>query len=206
MRVLIIGATGTIGRELTAYAMRQGHQVTALVRDPAKLESREGIHVIEGDALKPETLNAAVPGHDAVLVALGAGMKGSVRAEGTRNIVAAMERAGVSRLICLSSLGVGDSRGNLDFYWKYIMFGLLLRRAYADHVAQEAAVTESNLAWTIVRPGAFTDGPMTTRYRHGFSPTTRDIAAKISRADVAHFMLDQLGHDTYLGRTPGLSY
>ena len=64
----------------------------------------------------------------------------------------------------------------------------------------------SDLDWTIVRPAAFTDGELTGAYRHGFPPTKRDLSLKISRADVAGFMLDQLTDDTYLRKTPGLSY
>lgn len=86
------------------------------------------------------------------------------------------------------------------------MFGLLLRKAFADHVLQEEYVKQSRLDWTIVRPGAFTDGALTGEYRHGFSATDKGITLKISRADVADFMLKQLVDETYLHATPGLSY
>ena len=86
------------------------------------------------------------------------------------------------------------------------MFGLLLREVYADHEAQDAFVRQSALDWTIVRPGAFTDGPATGAYRHGFPPTEANLKLKISRADVADFMLRQLTDDNYLRRAPGLSY
>jgi hypothetical protein len=117
-----------------------------------------------------------------------------------------MERTDVRRFICQSTLGVGDSRGNLNFFWKHIMFGFLLRRAYADHVSQEDCVTQSQLDWTIVRPAAFTDGDRTGEYRHGFSGTARALKLKVARADVAEFMLKQLTDRTYLHKTPGLSY
>jgi nucleoside-diphosphate-sugar epimerase len=137
---------------------------------------------------------------------LGAGSKGTVRAAGTRNIIQAMQNRGVRRLVCLSTLGVGDSWDNLNWFWKRLMFGLLLRRAFADHVAQERYVTESGLDWIIVRPGAYTDGDRTGAYRHGFSATATGPKLKISRADVADFMLKQLTDDRYLHATPGLSY
>jgi uncharacterized protein YbjT (DUF2867 family) len=86
------------------------------------------------------------------------------------------------------------------------MFGLLLREAFADHEQQEAHVVGSGLDWTIVRPAAFTDGGRTGAYRHGFSPAEKGLRLKISRADVADFMLDQLKNDTYLRKAPGLSY
>jgi len=95
---------------------------------------------------------------------------------------------------------------SLNVFWKIIMFGFLLRRAYADHVSQEDCVKQSQLDWTIVRPAAFTDGDRTGKYRHGFSGTDKALKLKISRADVADFMLKQLTDRTYLYKTPGLSY
>ena len=86
------------------------------------------------------------------------------------------------------------------------MFGLLLREVYADHEAQEAFIKQSDLDWIIVRPGAFTDGAATGAYKHGFPPTEKNLRFKISRADVANFMLQQLTDDTYLRRSSGLSY
>ena len=207
MKLVVFGSTGSIGHELVVQALEQGHTVTAFARDPAKLEiEHANLAVAQGDALDSASVEKAVDGQDAVLCSLGAAAKGTVRSEGTRNIVRAMEKAGVSRLICLSTLGVGNSRANLNFFWKHIMFGLLLRRAYADHVRQEDYVKDSRLDWTIVRAGAFTDGNRTGVYRHGFPGTDKTIKGKISRADVADFMLKQLTERKYLHETPGLSY
>ena len=207
MKLVIFGSTGSIGHHLVEQALEQEHTVTAFARNPAKLEiEHDDLAVVQGDVLDSASVEKAVDGQDAVLCALGAGAKGEIRTEGTRNIVRAMEKAGVSRLICLSTLGVGDSRDSLNFFWKHIMFGLLLRGAYADHVSQEDCVKESSLDWTLVRPGAFTDGDRTGVYHHGFSSTDKTIKAKISRADVADFILKQLTDRTYLKATPGLSY
>ena len=207
MKLLIFGATGSIGRHVVKQALEQGHTVTAFTRDAAKVDIKhDNLQVAEGDVLDAAAVEKVVPGHDVVLCALGAGRKGGVRAPGTRNIIGAMDKAGVRRLVCESTLGVGDSRGNLNALWKYVMFGLLLRPAYADHVDQERHVTESRLDWTIVRPGAFTDGPHTGEYQHGFPGTDKTTMLKISRADVADFMLRQLTDETYLHKTPALSY
>jgi putative NADH-flavin reductase len=206
MKLVIFGSTGSIGHQLVVQALEQGHTVTAFARNPAKLEiEHANLTVVQGDALDSASVEKTVDGQDAVLCALGSA-QGTIRSEGTRNIVRAMEKAGVSRFICLSTLGVGDSRANLNFFWKHIMFGLLLRQSYADHVSQEDYVKESRLDWTIVRPGAFTDGDRTGVYRHGFPSTDKTIKGKISRADVADFMLKQLTDRTYLHETPGLSY
>ena len=207
MKVLIFGPTGSIGRELVKQALEQGHVVTAFARNPAKVDLEHAdLTVIQGDVMDPAVVERAVPGHETVLCSLGAGLKGKVRSEGTRNVIRAMENAGVRRLICQSTLGVGDSRGNLNTYWKYLMFGLLLRRAYADHVSQETYVKQSGLDWIIVRPAAFTNGNRTGEYRHGFPSTDKTTTLKISRADVADFMLKQVVNDMYLHKTPGLSY
>ena len=207
MKLLIFGSTGTIGRELVKQSLKQEHTVTAFARDPAKLDIKHNnLQVTRGDAMDPAGVEGAIEGHEVVLCSLGGGRKGTIRAEGTRNIINAMEKVGVRRLICQTTLGVGDSRGNLNFFWKYIMFGLLLRPMYADHVSQEDYVRQSHLDWIIVRPGAFTDGNRTGEYRHGFPSTDQTTKLKISRADVADFMLRQLADETYLSKPPGLWY
>lgn len=207
MKVLVFGATGSVGRHVVEQGLARGHDVTAFVRDPSGLDvAHEGLTVFRGDVLDAASVQRAVRGQEAVLCSIGAGRRGRVRSEGTRNIVRAMEGAGVRRLVCQTTLGAGESSGNLDFFWKHIMFGFLLRGAFADHEQQEAHVRESSLDWTIVRPAAFTDGGRTGAYRHGFPPTKKGLGLKISRADVARFMLDQLTDGTYLRQTPGLSY
>jgi hypothetical protein len=99
-----------------------------------------------------------------------------------------MEKTGVRRLICQTSLGIRNSWGILNFFWKYIMFGIFLREAHVDHEAQERHVKQSRLDWTIVRPAAFTNGSRTGEYRHGFPGTYKTIELQISRANVADFM------------------
>lgn len=207
MKLIIFGATGTVGRQLVEQALGRGHQVTAFVRDPAALTvDHDDLACRVGDVFDADAVSDAVRGHDAVLIALGAGRKGTVRTVGTKHAIAAMKRHGVRRLICQTTLGAGDSRPALNFFWKRIMFGLLLKDAYADHQAQEALIEQSGLDWTIVRPSAFTDGPLTDAYKHGFPPTEPNLKLKISRADVASFMLRQLTGNGYLHQTPALSY
>lgn len=211
MKLLIFGSTGTIGRQLVQQALEQGHTVTAFARDPAKLDIQHPhLKIAQGDVMDFPSVQQAVQRQDAVLCSLGAtlraGSKSPIRAEGTRNIIRTMEQVGVRRLICQTTLGVGESWENLNFFWKYIMFGFLLRQAYADHVQQEEYVKQSHLDWIIVRPGAFVDGDRTSEYRHGFPVTDRTLKLKISRADVADFMLKQLADDLYLYKTPAVSY
>jgi putative NADH-flavin reductase len=209
MKVVIFGSTGSIGRQLVEQALERGYIVTAFVRDRSKLDIQHAnLKVFQGDLMDLVSVEKAVQGQDAVLCAIGSGKKttGTIRSEGTQQIIRAMEKAGVRRLICQTTLGAGDSRENLNFFWKYIMFGFLLRQVYADHIKQENYVMQSFLDWTIVRPGAFVDRNLTGKYRHGFPPTDKTTKLEISRADVADFMLKQVTDDSYLYQTPGLSY
>ena len=204
MNVLIFGATGATGRHLVKQALEQNHTVTAFARNPAGLEST---HSIQGDVLDATLVEVAVQGQDAVLCALGAPTsdKTMLRSSGTRNILCAMKKAGVERLVCQSSLGFGDSRDILPFHFKYILVPLVLKHAFADHESQEGLIKRSGLRWTIVRPANLTNGGFTGAYKHGFGVTEK-IKLKISRADVADFMVRQLSDNTYVHKTPGLSY
>ncbi len=207
MKLIVFGSTGSVGRHLVNQALEQGYWVTAFTRDAKKINTSDShLKVVQGDILDQGAVARAVAGHDVVLCVIGAGMKGDVRAKGTRHIIQAMENSGVHRFICQSSLGVGESWGNLNLYWKYFMFGILLRKAFQDHVEQEKLVIDSKLNWTIVRPGAFTNGEKTGQYSHGFDGSDQSKALKISRADVADFLLKQIESDCYLCKTPALSY
>ena len=209
MKLLVFGSTGGTGRELLVQALDQNHSVTAYARDPAKIEDiqHSRLTVVRGDVLDAATVESAVAEHEGILVTIGTGpSRTTLREEGTRNIVEAMQSTGVKRLVCQSSLGVGDSRTNLSFFTKYVMVGIFLRHAFADHERQEAVVRQSSLEWTIVRPPHLKDGPRTGVYQHGFSTTDKRIRGWISRADVADFMLRQLVDDTYLHQAPGVSY
>jgi putative NADH-flavin reductase len=209
MKLVIFGATGTVGRQVVQQALDQGHTVTAFARNLTRLDIQHPqLSFAQGDVMDSEAVEQAILGKDAVVCVLGAGkkLKSTVRSEGTQHIIQAMERVGMRRLICLSTLGAGESWSNLDFYWKYVMFGFILRQVFADHERQEALVRNSNLDWTIVRPGALTDGPLTGRYRHSFPSTDRNITLQVSRADVADFILKQLSDQSSLYQAPSLSY
>jgi nucleoside-diphosphate-sugar epimerase len=126
--------------------------------------------------------------------------------EGTRKIVHAMREHGVKRFICESSLGVGDSHGKLGLLYNLLLIPLLLRNIFADKAVQEQIIKDSLTEWVIVRPAALTNGPRTGVYIVGANIGDWLYSAKISRADVADFMLKQLTNTEYLGKTPGISY
>jgi len=208
MKLLIFGATGGIGRQLLEQALEQGHTVTAFARNPAKLDIKhDKLTAVQGDVMDFASVERAMQGQEAVLAALGSPpwKNTSVRSEGTRHIVRAMEQVGLRRLVSLSTLGAGDSWQILPLKYK-ILFSTILRKALTAHEDQEDCIKQSQLDWTIVRPGEFIDGDRTGQYQHGFPATDKTITAKISRADVADFMLKQLADETYVRKTPGVSY
>ena len=207
MKVAVFGATGTVGTQVVKQALDAGHEVTAFTRDTGRLTiEHANLSVVEGDVLSDtEAVDSAVIGQDSVIVALGAGAKGKIRSKGTENIIAAMKKAGVSSLICQSTLGAWESAAQLNLKW-WLLFRGPLRWAMADHERQEALVRESGLDWTIVRPAAFTDGPVTGEYQHGQSLQKKKLMLTVSRADVAHFLLRLLGEHSYRAQAVSLSY
>ncbi|MFT2007494.1 SDR family oxidoreductase [Pontibacter sp. 13R65] len=207
MKAIIFGATGTVGIEIVKQALVKGYEVTAFVRDPEKIRNLQHAHlsIRKGDVMNLSEVENAVQNHDVVLCALGDGKVGKVRALGTRNIIDAMNKAGLKRLICQSTLGMGESYGNLNFIWKHIMFGMLLKKAFQDHQLQEQYILRSNLDYTIVRPSALTDGVITNGYKIGFDGDFKKLNLKIARADVAEFMLRQLQTNEFQKKAVSIS-
>jgi putative NADH-flavin reductase len=206
MNLLVFGATGGTGRELIKQALEQGHVVTAFVRNPDKLDiQHSNLKIAKGDVTDGAAVEQAVNGQDAVFSSLGSSSlkKNPGLVDGVRSIVQAMEKHGVRRFVYQSSLGVGESRKQVSFLVRSIVIPLVLRNAIADHTDKEQAIKQSSLDWVIVRPAGLTDGPHTGNYRHGESI---QFGAKISRADVADFMLKQASDNAYLHKTPGVSY
>ena len=209
MKLIIFGSTGGTGRQIVAQALEQGHDVTAFARSPEKLDQKhEKLKVVQGNVLDFASVERAIQGQDVVLCALGMSMKDKtmLRANGTKNIIRAMEKTGVKRFICQSSAGVGDSSDTLPFLMKYLIVPFMLRRAFADHETQENCIKESQLDWIIVRPAALTDGEHTGSYQHGYTADNKTVTNKISRADNADFMLKQLADNSYLHKMPCISY
>lgn len=209
MKLAIFGATGGVGRNLVKQALDAGHEVTVLTRNADKLHRPGGrLTVIEGDVRDPAAVSRVVEGKDAVFVALGAPImdNSGIREAGTRTVVDAMKSSGVRRLICLSVFGAGESWSQLPRFYRWIIMPLILRRVLADHVAQEAIVRASGLDWSLARPGNFTDGALTGNYWHGDELPERRLSMKISRADVADYMLRQLDETVLGGRAEAVCY
>ena len=207
MRLLVFGATGGTGRALLSQGQEQGHQMAAFVRNPAVLEARPGLTIVQGDVTDAAAVNRAVAGHEAILSALGPrGGQYGVLPGGVQNIVAAMRQAGVRRLIHVSSFGVGDSRAQMGWVARQIVVPLFLRKALDEKEIEEGIIRASDLDWIIARPGGLEDGPRTGVYRCITDPREKVGQPRIARADVADFMLQSLADERFVRRAVGLTY
>ena len=209
MRVVIVGATGKTGHRLLAQAMSAGYEVRAFVRDVSRLPLRhERLQTVEGDVLDATSIERAVSGTDAVLSALGRTKTSTDDAQtvGVENIVGAMKKNSVSRLISLTGAGVRDEKDRPKLVDK--VFRLLLKflqpAVLRDAERHAEVIKASGLDWVIVRAPRLTEGPRTGNYRVGY--VGKNSGTKISRADVADFMLWQLADDQHLHQQPMISY
>ena len=196
VKLVVFCSTGGTGRELVRQALELGHEVTAVARHAQALGiAHERLRIFEGDALQQISVDAAIKGQGALLSALGTRSLFkhiTLFSQSAECIVGSMERQGVQRLIVESSLGVGDSRGQLGFLGTWIAVPVFLARIYADKERQESIIARSQLHWTIVRPAMLTKGPQRGNYRTWSGAAPKPSASRISRADVAHLMLSIL--------------
>jgi putative NADH-flavin reductase len=208
MKVLIIGATGGTGRILLDRALEQGHQVTALARNPSAVAPRDyRPRVLWGNALDLEAVEAAVAEQDAVLSVLGTRSRKptTLFSASTANLVAAMKKHGVRRLVCLTGIGAGDSKGHGGFLYDRVLLPFVVRNQYEDKDRQEGIVRRSGLEWVIVRPARLTNEPAKGEYQIFLSGDSYR-ATTISREDVSAFILAQLSEERYLHHAPVISY
>ena len=208
-RLLVVGASGGTGRRLVAQALERGCEVTALVRNPSRLGvDHPRLTVVPGDVLDLASVETAMRGQDAVLSALGHKRffyPTRILSQGTRNILRAMESHGVRRLVCVTSLGIGDSAGRLGLLYTLFVIPAILPFYFWDKARQERIIAGSDVDWVIVRPGALTNGTKRGRLDHGARAGSYLWSVFVSRAEVAEFMLDQLESNTYLRAAPGVA-
>ena len=208
MRVSIVGASKGIGLETTRQALEAGHNVRALARSANAIAvSNPSLEKKRGDALKAEDVEAALVGVDVVIQTLGVGLGDLFRpvnlfSDATRVLIAAMRSQGVKRLTCVTGFGAGDSRASISCLQR-LPFQIVLGRAYDDKSLQEKLIKEGELDYTIARLGVLTSGPRTGCYRVLVEPSQWRNGI-ISRADVAEFLVRQIGDQTYIRRAPVL--
>ena len=216
-KIALFGATGKSGRPFLKLALERGYEIRALVRNPQKLsQEAQHLNVLQGDILNEADVRKTIEGAD-VVVNLTGHVKGSppdLQTQCIRHMMLAMKSGGKKRIITLTGSGVTDrDHDGFSLVDRIVSFGMqnlagrAIRQRFRDGLNYAGLlIEEKDLDWTIVRPAAFTNGKRTGQYRHGFPATDKTTRLRISRADVADFMLKQLMDETYLHKTPGLSY
>ena len=186
MKLLVLGATGRTGRLVVEQALAAGHTVTALVRSPEKLTMRNSnLRVVTGEATDKSALSRALEGADAVISTLGG--KGSVIADSTRAILAGAGKTGVRRVVVLSTFAAERHRLGAG---ARLLTGIGMGAMLKDKSAGEEMLRRSDLDWTIVYASILTDGPASGSVELLPEGAKRGLSQKISRADVAAWMVD----------------
>ncbi|WP_438042953.1 NAD(P)-dependent oxidoreductase [Sorangium sp. So ce128] len=208
-KILVLGATGATGRLIVRQAAARGYDVTVLVRSAEKASDLKGAKLIVGDARDERVLRQALEGRDAVVSALGTPASPfrevTLLSSATRALVSAMKIEQVSRLVCITGIGAGDSAGHGGFLFDNLIFPLLLRKVYADKNRQETIVRDSGLDWILVRPSVLNDKPSRDTIR-ALTDLSSFHGGTISRADVASFVLDQVLDDAWVRRSPLITW
>ena len=198
MKILVVGAAGKTGKAVVEQALAAGHEVTAFVHNADGYDVA-GVRVVAGDAADSVAMDAAVQGQDVVLNTIGGKTpykNTTLESSAASTIVAAMQRHGVRRLVVTSMLGAGDSKANAPIALR-LLRATFLRGADKDKTAMESAIEASDLDWVILRPAILSDEPATGNVRV-FEAETGEKAHKLTRADLASFMLAQLSSDEHL--------
>jgi len=214
MNIFIAGANGGIGRQAVEQALQAGHRVTALVRSPAKLQLMHlNLNIIKGDIMLPESFTDEMKGQQIVLSALGVSgglfsdKPTTLYSHGNANLLKAMEQHGVKRIICISASALEISPV-IPWYVRLVARNViqkLLKHMYADLHRMETIVKESSADWTIIRPPQLTDKPLTTNYRTAVNRFLKNCL-QVSRADVAHYMVNNLINQEIYRATVEIAY
>lgn len=209
-KVLVFGASGKTGRIIVKKLLKEGYPVRAFVRNLRKVSdiSHPGFTVSQGDVRNAKSVEDAVKDCDMVVSALGnlKIFKNTDISDGVDNIIAAMKLHEKSRLLFMSSLGVGDSKGQLGLIYNLIYLPTFLRNVFRDKERQEKLIHESGLAWTIIRPAGFIPLPLPFRYRTCVMPSRPRILPIMSRYHTADFIVTEVRNNQYIQKNAALSY
>ncbi len=209
MKIAVIGASRGVGLELVKLALSENHEVTALLRNPSQLKINDAnLKIVKGDIRDAASVKETVVGQEAVCICIGIPPTRKpidIYSQGTLNVLAAMKGSPKMKLVAVTGIGAGDSKGHGGFFYDKIINPLLLGTIYQDKNKQESIIKASDSNWLIVRPGFLTNGAKTGQYRV-IDDLTNITAGNISRSDVADFILKQLVTPTHFRKTPLLSY
>ena len=198
--VFVLGASGGVGRQIVAQGLTRGLAVTAQTRNAGKLENvGDAVQVVSLDPTDLKALETALAGHDAVIFALGdLSRETTLFSDVTRALLPAMKAAGVKRLIAITGVGAGETKGHGGFVYDRIIFPLFTKHVYADKNVQEAMIEASDLDWVIVRPAPFSKKQSLDELQAITHIESGTRLRRITRSEVASFVLDQLVSDEYL--------
>ena len=210
MKISIIGATRGIGKEVLTQSLKIGHNVTVLARNPEKIELKSAnLKIVKGDFLDFNSVAKSLKDADAVVVSVGAmPTRKSVTlfSIGTKHLLESIKNENIHPfIIVVTGIGAGESKGHGGFFYDKIFQPLLLKTMYEDKDRQEQMLMNEYDNWIIVRPGMLTKGKLTGNYR-AITNLVGINGGKISRADVAHLILEQTANPTFLRKTPLLIY
>ena len=203
MKILVIGAGGKTGRLVVDQALAAGYKVTAFkhdAKDDEKHPFPAGVEVVHGDVQNPSRLEHAMEGCEAVIDCLGGKTpltKSELEASAAKVVLEVMHRVKAKRLVVISVLGAGDSKGQASWMYEHVLMPTFLHGAIPNKDAMEAAVMKSDVEWTLVRPPVLSDSAATGSVH---VVGEGEIAHGITRADLAKFLVDSVGSSEYVGR------
>lgn len=214
MKILILGITGRTGILLAEEAIKRGHNVIGVARDPGKVTVK-GAEIVKGTPYDFETVRKAINGCDAVISALNIFPESQglfkkiktpldVMSVSIKNTLKAMEEKGIRRIVVMTALGVGDSASELPAFFTFIIRISNIKYAYADHAVQESILEKSSMNWTVVRPVGLTDKNEDLSILYNLNGKGK-ITSRISRNAVAHFMLNCIEKGEFIRQKPGIS-
>jgi putative NADH-flavin reductase len=214
MKILILGITGRTGQLAAAEAIKRGHKVSGIARDPSKVIVKEA-ELVKGTPYDFDTVRKAMVGCDAVISTLNVfppsdGLFGKISSPldtmsvSMNNTVKAMKEKNLKRIVVMTALGVGDSAKEIPAFFSFIVKLSNIKHAYYDHEAQEKVLEKSDLDWTVVRPVSLNNKNDNLSILFNLKGVGK-IKASISRNAVAHFMLDCIEHGQFIQQKPGIS-
>jgi putative NADH-flavin reductase len=208
MKILVLGATGSVGRRIVAEGLERGHHITAFVRSASKVQQKaSNLRVVVGNVLDDTALARALEGQDAVAYTIGvrSPRPTTLFSDSTLKLVALMERQGVKRLVCITGVGAGETKGHGGFLYDRIGYPLITKNIYLDKDRQEEIIRGSSLEWTIVRPTVFREGQAKSEFQA--VTEMRDIVLRrISRQEVANFVLDEVESGRFIHQSPFIGH
>jgi putative NADH-flavin reductase len=214
MKILILGITGRTGRLAAEEAIKRGHKVVGIARDPEKVTLND-VKILKGTPYDLETVRKACIGSDAVigtlsLLSLSQGIFGKIYTPldilsvSMKNTVKVMKEQGIKRIVLMTALGVGDSEKELPRIARMLINLTNIKYSYIDHELEEKVLENSDLEWTIVRPVGLNNKNENLSIQYNLNGVGK-IKNSISRNAVAHFMLDCIEKGDFIRQKPGIS-